>query len=95
MKIIGIDLRKPTFNELTYAALIACVWWLASIGLWKSAIGPLDRVDAGAALLVIYWGCICARIGIRVDRGARHLALNMGFCALILTSYQGAVSLFS
>lgn len=95
MKILGVELRKPTFNEVTASAVMAAGIWLAYVALWRAAEQPLLAVDAGAALLIIFWGCVCARVGIRVDRGPRHLAVNLVCGAVILTAYQAIVSLLA
>lgn len=96
MKIIGIELRRPSFNEVTASAVLAAGLWMAIVALWKSVgAPPLDRIDAGALLLVVFWGCVCVRFGIRVERGPRHLALNLAFCALLVSVYQAAVTLFA
>lgn len=89
MNILGVTLNKPSFTEVTWAALIACVWWVAALGIWTVAGGRPEPVDAGATLLIIFWGCICPRCGIRIDRGFSHLALNMVVSAIILTAFQG------
>jgi hypothetical protein len=95
MKIIGIPLRKPTFGEMTAAAVMAAGLWLACMGVWRQAVGPMSKTDAGAVLLLIFWGCACVRLGIRVDRGGRHLALNLAFGAVLVLAYQAAISAFS
>ena len=95
MKILGVELSKPTFNQVTAAAVMAAGLWMAAVALLRSAGQPLDRVDAGAALLVIFWGCVCVRMGIRVDRGPRHLAVNLLCAGVLLAAYQFVVMLFS
>ena len=95
MKIIGIELRRPSFNEITAAAVLAAGLWLAMVALWQSVGGPIDRAEAGGLLLVVFWGCVCARLGIRVERGPRHLALNLSFGALLISVYQAAITLFT
>jgi hypothetical protein len=94
MKIFDIQLRKPSFNEVTAAAVMALGIWLMAVELLKASGSPLSRVDAGAALLVVFWGCVCVRLGIRVDRGLAHLALNVFFGGAIVLVYQALVSLF-
>jgi hypothetical protein len=94
MNILGITLSRPSFNEITWTALIACIWWVAAIGIWQLAGGKPDVVDAGATLLIIFWGCLCPRCGIRIDRGLPHLFLNLVISALILTAFQGTATLF-
>ena len=93
MKIIGVELRKPSFTEVTAAAVLACGLWLAWLGIARSIGHAVERADAGAMLLVIFWGCVCVRLGIRVDRGVRHLALNLVCCGLIVGLYQAALAL--
>ena len=90
MKIFGIQLRKPSFNEVTAATVMGIGLWLAFLG-GAAALGQhLTKVDAGAALLVILWGCLSVRFGVHVGRGRAHLAANVGVTALILLLYQGA-----
>jgi len=95
MKILGIELKQPTFNEVTASAVMAAGLWLACVALMRAGELPLDRVEAGGALLVIFWGCVGVRLGIRVDLGARHLALNVLFGAALLAVYHGVVQLLS
>ena len=95
MKIIGIALRKPSFGDVTSAAVLASGLWLAVVALAMRLGSAPDRADAGAALLVIFWGCVCVRLGIRVEQGVRHLALNLGCCALLIGAYQAALNLFA
>lgn len=95
MKILGIQLNKPTFNEVTASAVMAAGLWLACVALFKVSDQPLDRVEAGAALLMIFWGCVGVRVGIRFDRGLRHVAANVICGGAILVLYQGLVALLA
>ena len=95
MNLIGIPLRRPSFGELTAAAVMATGVWLAAIGLARVLNLPLDRVEAGALLLVVGWGCVSARLGIRIGMGHRHLLANLAVSALLLGAYQGAWALAS
>jgi len=95
MKILGVELHRPSFNQVTAAAVMAAGLWMAIVAVLRTAGQPLDRVDAGAALLVIFWGCVCVRLGIRVDRGPRHLAVNLLCAGVLLAVYQLAVALFA
>src|SRR5881392_739551 len=56
MKILGVELKQPTFNEVTASAVMAAGLWLACVALLRANDQPLDRVEAGGALLVIFWG---------------------------------------
>jgi hypothetical protein len=88
MKILGIELNKPSFGEVTASAIMAAGLWLACVALWRVSDQPMDRVQAGAALLVIFWGCVGVRLGIRFDRGLRHVAANVLCGAAILAIYN-------
>ncbi|MEO8151588.1 MAG: hypothetical protein ABI605_00860 [Rhizobacter sp.] len=93
MKIIGIPLRKPRFNELTAAVIMGAGLWTLSVGLMHVLHVELSKADAGALLLVLLWGCVSARLGIRVGMGHRHLVANVLITAALLAVYQGAWAL--
>ena len=95
MKILGIELSKPSFNEVTASAVMAAGLWLACMALLRVSEQPLDRIEAGGALLVIFWGCVGVRMGIRIDRGVRHLAANLLCGGVILALYHAIVSLIA
>ena len=92
MKIIGIPLRKPSWGELTAASIMGAGLWVAAVGVLHGLRVELDRGDAGALLVVMVWGCVSARIGIRIDKGQRHFAANLLVSAALLALYQGACS---
>jgi hypothetical protein len=93
MTLFGIDLRKPSFNEVTAATVMAVGIWVGCIGLAQVLGQALDAKDAGALLVVAVWACIGTRFGLKVGRGGRHLAANLGVSALLLGLYQGALVL--
>jgi hypothetical protein len=95
VKFIGIPLRKPAFAEVTAAALMAVGLWAAAVGLLLSSRVSFDRVDAGALLLVLAWGCVSTRMGIRVGQDSRHLLANLVGCSLLLGVYQVLLLLYS
>ena len=95
MTFFGITLRKPSFNEVTAATVMAVGLWVAAVGLAHASGHGLDPVDAGALLVVSLWGCVGARLGLglRLGQGGRHFAANFGVSALLLGLYQGAITL--
>jgi hypothetical protein len=95
MKLIGIELRCPAFGELTAAAVMGTGLWVAVVGALHAAHFSLDRADAGALLVVVLWGCMSVRVGIRVEQGGRHLAANLVASAALLTAYQAGCALFT
>ena len=90
MKLFGISLRRPNTSELTAAAVMATGLWVAAVGLLQVAQVDIGRFDAGALLLVALWGCVSARLGIRIGQGHRHLVANLSVSAVLLLVYQGA-----
>ena len=95
MKILGVQLRKPSFNEVTASAVMASGLWLLYVAALHATGGVFEPINAGATLLVIFWGCVCVRLGIHVGRGLPHLTLNVGFGAALLGVYQVLITLFS
>ena len=95
MTFFGIQLRKPSFNEVTAATVMAVGIWVAVIGLAKATGQALQPSDAGALLVVSVWGCLGARLGVGVGKGGRHLAAHVGVSAVLLAIYQGAIVLAS
>ena len=95
MTIFGIELRRPSFNEVTAATVMAVGLWVAVIGLAKFSGHALQAHDAGAVLVVAVWGCIGVRLGFGVGQGGRHLAAHVGVNAVLLAIYQGALVLAS
>lgn len=90
MKVLGIPLRKPSFGEVTAAAILAVGLWILAIALLRVLHVAIGAADAGALLLVMAGACVSARAGIRVDHGHRHLLANLLISALLLGVYQGA-----
>jgi hypothetical protein len=90
MNLFGIALRKPSFNEVTAATVMGVGLWLAVLAVARAFGHGLDIVDAGAALLVMVWGCVGVRLGIEIGKGSRHLAANLVVSAMLLAVYQGA-----
>lgn len=88
MHLIGIPLRRPSSNEITASAVMAVGLWLAGIGLLTALQLPFGRDDAGALLIVVAWGCLSARVGIRIDQGQRHLAAQLIVSGLLLGAYS-------
>jgi hypothetical protein len=95
MTLFGIQLRKPSFNEVTAATVMAVGLWIAVIGLAEVSGQALGASDAGALLVVSAWGCLGARLGVGIGKGGRHLAAHIGINAVLLALYQGAIVLAS
>lgn len=88
MKLIGVPLRRPDFNELTAAAVMGSGLWVFAVGAAHFARMDLTKGDAGALLIVMLWACISARLGIRVGAGGRHLAANLLVSGVLLALYE-------
>jgi hypothetical protein len=92
MKLLGIPLRKPGPFELTGACAMAVGLWFAALGLMHAEKMALDASDAGGLLLVIVWACVSTRLGIRVDRGGRHVAANFLVSGFLIAGYRAALA---
>ncbi len=88
MNILGIPLRRPSFNEITAATVMGVGLWVAGVGLMKLLRLDLPPADAGAMLLVLLWACTSVRLGIRIEQGRRHLLANLAVSALLLGLYE-------
>ena len=93
MKLFGIELRKPSFNEITAATVLAVGLWIAAVGIARVTGHALLGPEAGALLVVAVWACIAVRIGLALDKGRRHMVANLAISALLLGAYQGALGL--
>jgi hypothetical protein len=93
MNLLGISLRRPRFWEVTTSAFMATGLWVALLGLMKVGGLALSRNDAGALLLVILWGALSVRLGVRIGQGANHLAANIVVSAVLLGAYQLATAI--
>ena len=93
MTFFGIQLRRPSFNEITAATVMAVGLWVAVVGLAQATGHGLAARDAGALLVVAIWACVGTRLGLKVGDGGRHLAANVGVSAVLLAVYQGALVL--
>jgi hypothetical protein len=88
LTLFGIELRRPTWNEFTAVSVLAVGMWVLAVGLAFRFGAGLQAFDAGALLLVIEWGCVAARAGVRPDRGARHVVANVAVSALLVGAYS-------
>jgi hypothetical protein len=93
MRLLGIDLRKPSFAECTSAAVFAVGCWLLLAGLARAGGVVLTAAEAGGLLVVVAWGAFATRIGVGLDQGGRHAAVHLAVCATLLAGYQTVVPL--
>jgi hypothetical protein len=88
MHLIGIPLRRPSHDELAASTVMAVGLWLAGLGLMHTMQLATGRAEAGALLVVCLWGCLSARLGIRIERGGRHLLASVAGNAVLLGAYE-------
>jgi hypothetical protein len=90
MQILGIELKRPGFWQATQALAVA-------VGLWAlltaSPLGASSAVDAGANLVALVVGFMSPVLGIDVRKGARHFALNIGCCVVLVITYMAVAAL--
>lgn len=92
MTVFGIVLRRPTFNEITAAAILGIGLWMTGLGLAHASGHAVEMRDAGALLLVSTWACVAVRVGLGVDQGGRHLVVNIAVIAVLLGLYDSALA---
>lgn len=92
MTVFGIALRQPTFNEITAAAILGIGLWMTGLGIAHASGHALEMHDAGALLLVSTWACVAVRVGLGIDQGRRHLAVNAAVIAVLLGLYDSAMA---
>lgn len=92
MTVFGIALRKPTFNEITAAAIMGIGLWMTGLGIAHASGHGLEMRDAGALLLVSTWACVAVRIGLGIDQGSRHLVVNIAVIGVMLGLYDSALA---
>ncbi|CAN5124207.1 hypothetical protein BH10PSE17_BH10PSE17_10620 [soil metagenome] len=92
MRVLGIELHKPTFLSLTVAAALAVTLWLVFLVMvGDTGPGGGSAIEAGKALVAISWGCLCTTLGLRF-RKVSELMVYAGGCALLLVAYQGVTT---
>lgn len=83
MQILGIQLRKPTFVDMTVTMVVA-TFLLVAVLLVSGLVGYHPGTYAKAVILAsLAWGVLGNLIGIRVAEGRWHLLLNAAGCAAI------------
>lgn len=94
MKILGLQLRKPTSQSFTLAAAITTLVWLFLVGMLDNLPGGTDAITAAEALVAIFWGTICSALGIQF-RQPREIAFFTGGCALALATLHAVMFLYA
>ena len=90
MTLIGIEIKRPSIWSLTQAVGVGVGVWLL---LTLSPLGAKNAVDAGANLATVVFGFVSNVIGVDVTRGARHLALNIVGCVVVLVMCYAVAAL--
>ena len=58
MKLLGIELRKATFNEITAAAVLGTGLWMVGLGIDQGRRHLLVNIGVIAVLLGAYDGAL-------------------------------------
>lgn len=95
VKTSALSLRRPSFAEITAAAVMAAGLWCAALAVLRALGWPLGAGDAGALLIVVAWGCLSVRVGVDLVKGGRHLMAYLMVSAVLLGAYEGMRSLLA
>ncbi|MBB4517276.1 hypothetical protein [Paraburkholderia fungorum] len=75
MQFLGVTLRRPTFNDLTFAAALGTAVF-AVYELAMMALGVHETTRSGLLFFVgTVWGALSNRIGINLTQGWRAKVL--------------------
>jgi arginine exporter protein ArgO len=94
MKILGLQLRKPSAQSFTLAAAITTLVWLLLVGMLDNLPGGTDATTAAEALVAVFWGTICSALGIQF-RQPREIAFFTIGCALALGALHAILFLYA
>lgn len=92
MRILGVTLQRPTFWDATSAAAFGVALWTLYVSL---GIASATRVEAGATLAVLVFGCVSHVVGVRCSLGWRHLVLNVAGTVVVLILYRSIVAVLT
>jgi hypothetical protein len=84
MQLLGITIRKPSFGEITATSVLAIGLWLVGVGAMVQSGQVFGRADLAALLVMVWWGCLAARVGIDLRAGWRHLVAGAVVGSLLL-----------
>lgn len=94
MIILGIKLRRPSFDELTKCAVAATVT-LVLLVLVCSLIGYTPRTSQKVAwFTTAMWGCVSSACGISISRGWRHGGLFLVVAMILGIAASATVDVF-
>ena len=94
MKLLGLQLRKPSSHTLTLAAAVTTLVWLLLVGMLDNLPGGTNAVTAAEALVAIFWGAVCASLGVTFRRPAELVFYGTG-CALLLALLHAILFLYA
>lgn len=94
MKILGLQLRKPSSQSFTLAAAITVLVWMLLVGMLDNLPGGTDAITAAEALIAIFWGTLCSALGIQFRQPRELLFFGAG-CTLLLAVFHALVFLYT
>ncbi|MBA9859173.1 hypothetical protein [Ralstonia insidiosa] len=93
MKMFGVTLKKPSFNDITTTATVATLG-LACLSFFWSALGtPVSRGIAIVAFAGMLWTGFVFDIGFSRKSGWRLVAMIAGGSLLILVAGLAVIAL--
>lgn len=94
LRVLGLQLRRPTAQTFTLSAAITTMIWLFAVGLMDNLPGGTDAVTAGEALVAIFWGTLASAIGVQFRKPRELIFFSLGM-GMWLALYHAIVFLYS
>jgi hypothetical protein len=88
LKVLGVELRRPGFWELTSASVLAVGLWLLLSGLAARVDPGWSRADFASLLAVMWLSVVGMRLGLDPRRSWAAAAVQFAACALAAALLQ-------
>lgn len=86
MKIIGVELHTPSFNELSVLAVLSLIYSAAAFLLVN--LGIMTVTEVAPFLIAAVSGSLTASLGCSIMKyGVRGAILTAGFCVAMMGLY--------
>jgi hypothetical protein len=92
VRLLGIELRRPTFGDITVMAFTATLLLISVLAVCALVAYRPGTYTKGVFLGSLAWGSLTNLIGVRVQEGWRHFLLMTAGSVML---YVAAVAIAS